>query len=309
MIRPFAIALALHPVVAQALTLDIPSNATATAQTVRPVDSINIPTGPFADGAIPSISAEGEVTQNAWRVASQGLTSLQLLAPLRDQLIADGFTVLLDCDATECGGFDFRFGIDVLPAPDMFVNLGDFRFLAAKKADDPATHMTVLTSVTSSTGYIQVTRVGGSTGAKGIATSTKSPVRAVLTTAPTDFVAELEGIGRSVLSDLAFETGSSNLGEGNFGSLQALADYLDTNPNRTVALVGHTDSQGSLSGNMSLSKRRASSVLERLVSEYGVPRQQLEAEGMGYLAPIATNLTEEGRDTNRRVEVIMTSTE
>jgi OOP family OmpA-OmpF porin len=76
-----------------------------------------------------------------------------------------------------------------------------------------------------------------------------------------------------------------------------------------VALVGHTDSSGTLGGNIALSKQRAGSVLERLVSDYGANRRQLEAEGMGYLSPIANNLTETGREANRRVEVIITSSE
>ena len=54
---------------------------------------------------------------------------------------------------------------------------------------------------------------------------------------------------------------------------------------------------------------RAGSVLERLVSAHGVSRRQLDAQGMGYLAPIASNLTPQGREANRRVEVIITSTE
>jgi len=72
--------------------------------------------------------------------------------------------------------------------------------------------------------------------------------------------------------------------------------------------VGHTDAEGSLDGNIALSRRRAASVLERLVTAYQVDRRQMEAQGMGYLAPIASNLTEEGREANRRVEVIVTST-
>ena len=92
-----------------------------------------------------------------------------------------------------------------------------------------------------------------------------------------------------------------------FDSLQALADYLANAPDLQVALVGHTDSSGPLDVNIALSKRRAGSVLERLVSDYGVARKQLEAQGMGYLAPVASNLTQQGRDANRRVEVIITS--
>jgi OOP family OmpA-OmpF porin len=45
-----------------------------------------------------------------------------------------------------------------------------------------------------------------------------------------------------------------------------------------------------------------------LVASYNVDRAQLDAQGMGYLAPIAPNLTPEGRTANRRVEAIITTT-
>lgn len=304
-----AISCLLMPAMVQAATLDFPSNAQLAVENITPNDSHKVAIGPYQDGFIETQTATGEVTQQAWRINATGLTTSQILSPLRDQLLADGFTETFSCETQNCGGFDFRFGIDVLPAPNMFVNLGDFHYFSARKDGDTPEFISLLVSATSSAGYAQVTRIGAQSGANGIATSTKSPVRAIISAPPADFVAALEGIGRSVLSDLTFETGSSNLGSGSFGSLQALADYLATHPTRTVALVGHTDSEGSLSGNISLSKRRAASVLERLVSEYNVPRAQLEAEGMGYLSPVASNLTEEGREANRRVEVIMTATE
>jgi len=155
---------------------------------------------------------------------------------------------------------------------------------------------------------VQVIRVGAADS--GLVTRAEAPaVRAVSQVPTGDLAQQLESQGRYVLSDLAFETGSAQLGDAVFPSLQKLADYLVANPERTVALVGHTDSVGSLDGNIALSKRRAGSVLERLVTTYNIPRRQLEAEGMGYLAPVSTNLTEEGRTLNRRVEVIITSTQ
>ena len=111
------------------------------------------------------------------------------------------------------------------------------------------------------------------------------------------------------MSDLRFETGSSALGDGEYESLAALADYLKSDGTKRVALVGHTDAEGSLAANIAVSKRRATSVLERLVTSYGVAAAQLEAEGMGYLAPIASNQTDQGRTVNRRVEAILVSTE
>jgi outer membrane protein OmpA-like peptidoglycan-associated protein len=70
-------------------------------------------------------------------------------------------------------------------------------------------------------------------------------------------------------------------------------------------LVGHTDSVGGLSGNIALSKRRAQSVRQRLIDTHGVDPSRLDAEGMGYLSPAASHLTPEGREANRRVEVIV----
>ncbi len=298
----------LFPLAANAARLEFPSNALLSAEVVSPNSSYAIPIGAFENGAIPSKVSEGEVTQQAWRYPVAGITSLQVIGPLRDQLIADGFAPLFECETQTCGGFDFRFNTDVLPAPDMFVNLGDFRFFSAEKSvDGTFERISVLASVSSTNGFVQVTRVGTPNGANAIATSTKNPIRATRNF-NSDFGKELDEFGRVVLSDLTFETGSSSLGKGDFTSLTQLADYLSANPDRTVALVGHTDSEGSLSGNISLSKRRASSVLERLITEFNVPRRQLEAEGMGYLSPLATNLTSEGRELNRRVEVIVTST-
>ena len=74
-------------------------------------------------------------------------------------------------------------------------------------------------------------------------------------------------------------------------------------------MVGHTDAVGGLDGNVALSRRRASSVRDRLVGKYGVAGAQVTSDGVGFLSPRATNLTEAGRERNRRVEVILTSTE
>jgi OOP family OmpA-OmpF porin len=124
----------------------------------------------------------------------------------------------------------------------------------------------------------------------------------------TDVETALRQDGRLSLDDLSFGTGSSELSQGQYNSLTKLAAFLKANSDQTVALVGHTDAVGSLSANVALSTRRAASVMERLATAYGVPRSQMEAEGVGYLSPRASNLTELGRRTNRRVEVILTST-
>ncbi len=76
-----------------------------------------LPTGVFADGKVPSRPAQGAVDRRAYRLEAARLSLTDLAAPLVAQVRAQGFTVLLDCETRACGGFDFRFAIDVMPEP------------------------------------------------------------------------------------------------------------------------------------------------------------------------------------------------
>ncbi len=311
MIRALTALLALVGGAAQAQTLDFPSNASLQTQVLRAADSYVMPRGIWDRGEMPTQTVDGQVTQQAWRIDAASLTTLQLVRPLREQLRNDRYRIIFECQTEACGGFDFRFGIETLPPPEMRINVGDYRFLAAERTgDDGPEYLTLLTSRTAEAGFVQLTHVGPMTqDTAPLASAQATPLRAVGAQPDAALADQLEAVGHAILSDLSFESGSAQLSDGEFASLAALADYLATQPLRRVALVGHTDSSGALDVNIALSKRRAASVLERLVSDYGVDRAQLEAEGMGYLAPIASNLEEAGREANRRVEVIITSTQ
>ena len=306
------------PLSAVAADLSLPANADETAREASAPDSHRLALAPFANGALPVETVEGAVTRTAWRIRAQGITTLQLLAPLRDQLVAEGYEILFECAAADCGGFDFRYALRVFPEPAMHVDLYDYRYLSARRGPEngAADYVALLISRTASTGFVQITTIappGAKTATVSAGTSPVAP-SAPATPLPAagddlPLVQALTTRGHAVLADLAFETGSSTLGSGSFASLADLAAFLNADPTRRVALVGHTDTVGSLDGNIALSKRRAASVLERLVSAHGVPRGQLEAEGMGYLSPITTNLTPAGREQNRRVEAILLNTD
>ena len=83
-----------------------------------------------------------------------------------------------------------------------------------------------------------------------------------------------------------------------------LAEFLKENPDRKVRIEGHTDSMGSMTTNLVLSQRRADAVADTLVTA-GVPRDRLEAAGLGPDFPVASNATAAGRQQNRRVEVVI----
>ena len=303
------------PAMATSLTLELPVGSEVLRDQTSQLDSYALPVGAFADGQLPVLDLQGLVHRGSWSVASQGLTSLQLLDPLQTQLEALGYTILYSCDTQACGGFDFRFETEVLPAPDMHVDLSDFRFLAAQNGDKD--HLGLLVSRSANTGFIQMIRVTDAADTDGvIATNTPEgpaevPDVARLTNSDitSDTVPHLQAQGHVVLEDLSFATGSADLGAGPFASLNSLAAYLKADPSRRVALVGHTDAVGTLERNINLSKRRAASVRDRLIAVHGVSSAQLDAEGMGYLAPRGPNLTEEGREANRRVEAVLLNTE
>ena len=79
---------------------------------------------------------------------------------------------------------------------------------------------------------------------------------------------------------------------------------LSDNPSLNLFVVGHTDNVGDFKYNMKLSEERANAVVKVLISKYGVDKKRLTPAGVGPLAPVTSNDTEEGRAENRRVELI-----
>ena len=312
----FGSLLAAGPVAAQSFTLVPPAPAQRSFSSTEALGSYRLPTGPWQAGSLPFQRVEGEVTRMVWRTETAGQSTLQLLRPLREQLQGQGFTVIFECETLGCGGFDFRFATDVLAEPDMHVDLGDFRFLSATRLD-PAGPVVVgvLVSRSAANGFIQVTTVGpesaiADTPLSGAEVTGQPPAVPSTPAAPDVFAGLARQEGSVALDDLAFESGSSRLGAGDFPSLRTLAAYLAENSDKIAVLVGHTDASGSLAVNIALSKARASSVRDRLIEMHGVPEGRVLAEGVGYLSPRASNDTPEGRAQNRRVEVmLLTSTQ
>lgn len=319
---PALLALVASGLPATAQMLDLPQPSQMTSQHSETLGSFSLPVGAFRDGAIPALQIEGMVEQTAWRIADPALTTLQLLVPLRAQLAQQGFVTLFECETTACGGFDFRYGISVLPEPAMHVDLGDFRFLSARR-DGPAgaEHLALLVSHSSGGGYLQISRIGpaaaigqpiaiatSGTAVPPVVPPVTAPPAAAATAAPADLAGALQGQGFVVLEGLEFATGAATLTQTDLPALRDLAGWLLANPAAQVVLVGHTDASGALQGNIALSRARAQVVRQVLIETLGVPETQVSAEGVGFLSPRATNLTEEGRQKNRRVEAVLTST-
>ncbi|BBC71380.1 membrane protein [Altererythrobacter sp. B11] len=107
------------------------------------------------------------------------------------------------------------------------------------------------------------------------------------------------------LPDVTFPVDSTTISPSFRATLDNVAQSMIKYPNSLIDVMGHTDSTGSDSYNLDLSRRRAESVANYLVSR-GVSRARIETVGYGEQYPVASNDTPEGRAQNRRVEIRIT---
>lgn len=268
-----------------------------------------LPLGPFRDGKVKTIRVEGKVFKRSWRLISENDTTTTLMDSLRRQIEAAEFKSIFDCDTDQCGGFDFRFYGEIFLAPKMHIDLGNYKFLSAeRKGGNEREYLSLVVSRGGDSLFIQLTFIGSPTelnlktkSSNKVAESVLDPKNALKET-----VAELlEKYGSAILSDVEFEVGSGELKGEDYLSLSDLSQYLSVNKKASIALVGHTDSEGDIDRNMELSKERADSVSMLLISKFGVNPSQVNAYGIGPLSPRASNFNAKSRNMNRRVEVIL----
>lgn len=114
----------------------------------------------------------------------------------------------------------------------------------------------------------------------------------------------LQAEGRIALYGIYFDTAKAELKPESKAQLDEMAKLLQAQPALKVYIVGHTDNQGSLDGNLALSQQRAQAVVAALSGSYKVDAKRLQARGVASLAPVAGNGGEPGRARNRRVELV-----
>lgn len=115
----------------------------------------------------------------------------------------------------------------------------------------------------------------------------------------------LKAEGKIALYGLYFDTGKAEIKPESKDQLSEMAKLLQTQPALRVYIVGHTDNQGALDFNMTLSQQRAQAVVSALAATYKVDVKRMVARGVGSLAPLATNTSDEGKAKNRRVELVL----
>jgi outer membrane protein OmpA-like peptidoglycan-associated protein len=258
--------------------------------------SLALPEGPVAAGALSKAREVRGRTMRRTFKNPKDRSAADLAAFYQSELVAAGFEKLWECQGAACGagkGPKPLFGAAPIGPDDRVITARLFRhelgdaFTAIHVAPGETVMITALTAAT---------QEQKEQASKEAAAAASKVTAAALAEA-------LAKDGRASLVDVLYRPGEVALRPEAAQTVQEIAKLLEQQPDLNLYVVGHTDDTGDLTRNFGLSRRRAEWLVAQLVKR-GVARSRLRADGVGPLAPVATNRTEEGRGHNRRVELV-----
>ena len=228
---------------------------------------------------------EGKVTRIAY-YAPKGTSILEAQRNYENRLKENGFDIFHSCKDDEC--YYTRRTVE------QFIMLWpNIRYSVAKKVTDSSEIHAVVATTTD--------------GSKIVKTSIAVIETAKMANKMTDASAMEKAIaetGSIALYGIYFDSGKSVVKTESVPTLKEIALLMKNQPKLKLIVVGHTDNQGDYNYNNKLSEERARSVVKELVDKHSIDASRLKHEGVGYLAPVASNYTEEGRAKNRRVQLV-----
>ena len=258
-----------------------------------------------------SQALEGAVTR-IWYESTGATTSTELLRNYQNELAANGYVVLYDATKDNSiratPGYLIRFGADPVKT-----NRTKYVFRGANEESARFTSMKLVRP--EGDVYVGITTVEWA--APDATYKTQRGAYAALeiveiagmqqqmvTVSASDMSKAMAATGRVALYGILFDTNKADIKPESKAALVEIDKLLKAEPTLKLRVVGHTDNQGGLDANIGLSKRRAEAVNAALVSQYGIAASRLSAFGVADLAPVASNVSEEGRAKNRRVELV-----
>jgi OmpA-OmpF porin, OOP family len=133
---------------------------------------------------------------------------------------------------------------------------------------------------------------------------TQAMAQTMETPSADEMVAAITTSGRVALYGILFDSGKTEVKTESKATMDEIAKLLAANKSLKLLVVGHTDNVGGFAPNLDLSRKRAESVVAQLVGQYKVDSKRLQAFGVSYASPVASNIDEPGRARNRRVELV-----
>lgn len=260
--------------------------------TVKQFDEVALPTGPHEKGQFTTTErVEGKVTRLIYE-NPKDRSSLEIFRNYQQALTKEGFETLFACSAAECGdaGNEKTQDLGYWCVTNKIQCPEPMRYIVAK-LPRPAGDVYAAVKVRTEEAYIVIVEV--------------KPMEGGLVTANAKALADdIAKSGHVAVYGIYFDTGKATIKPESKPVIDEIAKLLGAQPALKLHVVGHTDNVGALASNMALSKQRAEAVVNALVKEHQVAAGRLIANGVGPLAPVASNAVEEGRAKNRRVELV-----
>ncbi len=255
----------------------------------REFDEYELVLGPITKEQKPAKSQhlEGKITDIIY-YTPEGRSVLEVYRNYEIALKQAGFEVLFSCHAAGCGvNWMSHKGLgDIFPPEE------NVRLLTAKRSR-PEGDVYVALHMASTGGYASINII-----------EVKPMETGMVAVNAAELASDITRAGHVAVYGIYFDTGKADIKPESDPVLAEMAKLLKENAALKLHVVGHTDIVGALAMNVDLSKRRAAAVMQALVSKHGVMTARLNADGVGPLAPVTTNKTDEGRAKNRRVELV-----
>jgi OmpA-OmpF porin, OOP family len=268
------------------------------------------------------LDLEGRRTHAVY-LLPEGTAPLAAIRNYQNAAKAKGGRTLYECQGQECGGGQ-RYaswggggnqGLGMLLwHPDKITDkhnspavcamrgvLNELRFTVVELPSSKA-HATVLAFNSKGDGECKL--FNGRTFVMVDTLETQAMSQTMETPSADEMVASITTSGRVALYGILFDSGKTDVKPESKATMDEIAKLLAANKSLKLLVVGHTDNVGGFSPNLDLSKKRAESVVAMLVAQYKVAPARLQAFGVSYASPVASNVDEGGRGRNRRVELV-----
>jgi OmpA-OmpF porin, OOP family len=292
------------------------SGSWLTGMRVDEFASLEFPTNPKVKERklLDPVTVEGKITRLHY-ISPRGKTPLEVHRNYEQALVAAGYAQKFSCDIGACSDVYFALALDVnsikWASGSIETPTGSRYSLTSGSTSEEARitygtlskggntiHVMVLTSVAAFKLTEQTSTVIHIAEPKAMQTN-----QVVVDT--NAIKSNLESDGKIALYGIFFDTGKAVLKPESKPQLDEMAKLLLAQPNLKVYIVGHTDNQGSVDTNFSLSQQRAEAVALALLQSTKVLPARIVAKGVANFAPVASNISEAGRAKNRRVEMVV----
>ena len=269
-----------------------------------------LPLGPADDvdaGDKPVFAASKQVSGALTRLSytvPAGISSADVFENYGNELAAKGYQVLFKADSDAIGRRQDAI-FDGIGGQLFGYSQEAAHLLTAELSKDGATVSVALYVTEYEDGYTPGIEVG-----KGQAIVQLDVIESgtlqdkMVTVTAAEIGRGLSAQGHIALYGIYFDFAKADLKPESKPALDQVAQFLKDDPALKIHVVGHTDNVGGLDTNMTLSRARAAAVVSALVKQYGIAASRLNPAGVGPLAPVAPNDSDEDRAKNRRVELI-----